>query len=100
MPQGNHHMTPSGNWVHDPTTSSIPKLMWITARRVAGMAAIIAALVGFRSLSYKYTYTNFLGKTMSLGTITTATHEPLSVEEVDKLKAAEAEKKRIARLCN
>lgn len=95
MPEGNHHTTPPGLWYQEPTTSSIPKLLARSAGKIAALFGILFVFDRYRSLQWTYTYTRFIGKTMSLGTITTDTHEPLSVEEIDRLKGAEAERKKL-----
>lgn len=55
------------------------------------------ALFSFRDLQRFYTYANFRGKVLSLGNISSLTHEPLSVEEIDKLKEAERARKAAAK---
>lgn len=97
MPQGNAHQTPPGLWYKEPNTSSIPKLCMKSAGKLALVFSAIFLLDRYRSLSWKYTYTNFIGKTMSFGNLTTLTHQPATVGEIDRLKAAEAERKKLKR---
>lgn len=99
MPQGNAHELPHGIWWTDPTTSSYKRLLLRSAARFAGFAFVWYCIFEYRSLAYKYTYTQFIGKTMTLGSSIKLNHEPLSVEEIDKLKEAEAIRKK-ARLTN
>lgn len=97
MPEGNHHHTPHGLWYQEPTPSSVPRLFAKTAGKIGGLLTFYYLFNQFRSIQWTYTYTSFIGKTMSFGKISTFTHEPLSVEEIDRLKAAEAEKKKKSR---
>lgn len=87
MPQGNAGVVPPGLWYNPVTTSSIPKLVRGSLLQLFGVCFMFYALSEHRSLAYKYTYTDFIGKTMSMGKLTVLTHEPLSAEEVDRLKA-------------
>lgn len=65
--------------------------------RVAIVITSVFLIDRYRSMAWNYTYTNFIGKTMSFGKLTTLTHEPATVEEIDRLKAAEAERKKLKR---
>lgn len=95
MPQGNAGALPSGLWNRNPTTSSLPRLIWGTVRTHLLLGVVFFCVQEYRALGWKYTYPSFIGKTISLGTISTDTHEPLSTEEIDRLKEAEAERKRL-----
>lgn len=86
MPTGNHHLSPPGIWWQEPQTSSIPRLLFRSARQIGCLAFVIYLGQKYRSMSWNYTYTNFLGKTTVFGQKTRLKHEPLSAEEIDKLK--------------
>jgi hypothetical protein len=94
MPAGNHHYTPHGHWWETPKSSTVPRLIFKTARNLALTALFFYGLNAYRAMLWNYTYTSFIGKTMTLGNVSTATHEPASVEYIDKLKAEEAERKK------
>lgn len=95
MPQGNSQFLPSGIWSFGPTTASVPRLFLRTCRNLTGFIFVCYLLSEWRVMQSKKVYNRFVGRTMTLGTLNTDTHEPLSVEEIDKLKAAEAERKRL-----
>lgn len=88
MPQGNHHTTPPGLWYYNPTTQSVRKLFMGSCIKLSATLFGLWLLSEYRALAYKYTYKNFIGKTMSLGPLSKLTHEPLSAEEIDRLKEA------------
>lgn len=94
MPQGNAISQPTGIWHGDPVRFSIPYMMLRTCFRVSLMGTAIAGFWYFRVLARDYTYTEYIGKTISLGKLSVLTHEPLSVAEIDKLKAEEAARKK------
>lgn len=89
MPQGNAHVLPSGLWQMNPNSASIPKLVLKTMGKIAALAFSIYLLAEYKSMAYKYTYKPFIGRSMTLGTGSLLTHEPLSATEIDKLKEAE-----------
>lgn len=97
MPEGNAHQFPPGLWYQEPTTSSIPRLLLKSVGKVALLFAFLSCVEAYRSLARNYTYTNFIGRTMTFGTLSTDTHEPATTEEIDRLKAAEAERKKLKR---
>lgn len=97
MPIGNHHMSPHGFWTIPPTNLKLSGLILGSVGKIAITLAGFAVIASYRSIAYNTTYINFKGKTMSLGPMTILNHEPLSVEEIDKLKQAQAIKKRLAK---
>lgn len=94
MPVGAAQLFPSGLWVLKPKTTSIPILVATTCVKIAIPLAGLGCLSYLRSLTYNYTYTTYLGKSLSMGHMSNLTHEPLSVEEIDKMKEAQAERRR------
>lgn len=93
MPKGIAQAYPSGLWVQEPTTSSLPKLFSISACRFIGVAVIIYAIDAYRSINWNYSYKNFVGRTLIYGNFSDVDRKELSVEEIDKLRAEQAEKK-------
>lgn len=72
---------------------SYKPLFRAAAVKMSVLLLITYGVFKFRDLQQHVTYRNFKGRMMTLGPMSTLTHEPLSVEEVDKLKAAERERK-------
>lgn len=97
MPHGNHHSVPHGIWFFEPTTRSVGKLVLKSCRNVALSFLALTAFYEYRSLAWKYTYNNFVGRSMIYGAHTTNTHEPASMEYIDQLKAEMAERRRLSR---
>jgi hypothetical protein len=95
MPAGNHHYTPSGFWYQNPSGSTIPRLVFRSVRSVAFLGLVIVSINAYKALQVDYTYTNFIGKTMTYGKVSQYTHEPASAETIDKLKAENAAKKKL-----
>lgn len=88
-------MFPPGLWVQKPKSSSIPRLVLGTIGKLATPFAIIGAIYCYGNVSYTYSYPNFKGKSISMGHITRVTHEPLSTEEIDRLKREQAERRKM-----
>lgn len=95
MPQGNAHVTPPGLWYQEPKPSSYRKLFFKSCRNVLAFSVIVTCLQQYRSLSWNYTYKSFIGRTMSLGKLTVLDHEPLSAEEIDRLKKEQQERREV-----
>lgn len=94
MPAGNHHYTPNGFWWQTPSSATLPRLVLGSIRNSILAGLSVVAYCAWRSLQYNHTYTCFQGKTITMGKMTLLTHEPASVEEIDKLKAEEAQRKK------
>lgn len=94
MPQGNAHDLPSGIWYQTPLPDSYRYLAIRAVGRWMCGIGIMVGLVAYRSLNYNYTMTNFIGKTISLRNMSCLTHEPLSPDEIDKMNAEQALKKK------
>lgn len=93
MPQGNHQWLPSGIWYQKPASSSYPKLVLATCRQVGLVVSFLVLYNGYRSMAWNWTYTEYIGKTMTQGKYSIATHEPASVEYIDQLKREMEEKR-------
>lgn len=96
MPQGNAHTIPHGYWFFNPSTNKLSHLVLQSCGKLVLLGFCLTGVHYYRSMSWKYTYNSFIGRTMTLGTTSIDTHEPLSVEEIDKLKAEQAERKRLS----
>lgn len=94
MPHGAAQIFPSGNWVHRPKTTRISRLILRTCVKFCVPFLGLGFLSYLRSLTYNYTYTSYIGKSISMGHMSQLTHKPLSVEQIDKLKEAQAERRR------
>jgi hypothetical protein len=86
MPAGNHHYTPHGFWHQTPPGATVPRLVLKTCRDLAFLGLFIVGVNAYRSLQWKYTYTSFIGKTITMEKVSQLTHEPASVEVIDSLK--------------
>lgn len=98
MPVGNKHYTPSGIWWEQPAPRTYGPLFAKTFIKNGLTILAIFGLWAWRDMQQNYTYTNFRGKMMTFGNLSSLTHEPLSVEEIDKLREAERNKKEAAKL--
>lgn len=96
MPQGNAGYQPSGLWYFDPlpaNKATVPRLIFKTCRSIFYCYLAYEAIHQWRSMNWKYTYTNFIGKTVIYENFAHMTHEPLPAEEIDKLKEKERARK-------
>lgn len=89
MPQGNAGYLPSGLWWMKPDPQTYGPLILKSAKLFGLWSTALGFAVSIRYINKHYDRKDFRGRTMIFKDFTTATHEPLSVEEVDKLKEAE-----------
>lgn len=95
MPQGNAHMFPPGLWVQRPKNSSIPMLVLGTIGKIAVPFVALGFVWCWSLINCDYVYTSFKGKSISMGHMSQLTHEPLSVEEIDRLKREQAQRRKM-----
>lgn len=87
MPTGKAHSFPSGFWALQLSPTNNRALFLRSCTQASLFILASYALYRYREISWTHTYTSFKGKSLSYGPLTQLTHEPLTTDEVDKLKA-------------
>lgn len=98
MPQGNAITRPPGFWHATPPKFSASRVFVKTSFKLLAFGAVCLTWCHFRELARNYTYSDFVGRSLTYGKVSVLTHEPLSSKEIDRMRAAEVERKKARNL--
>lgn len=91
MPQGSAHELPSGIWVENPAKANYSYLIGRSIGRFVQVGIFVFCFDQFRSILWKYTNKQFIGRTLTLRNMSMLEHDPLPPEEIDRMLAEQAE---------